>query len=265
MAVNSLHHLGVMNSVLAGPCKTASIISNYHPQAYCLVCPLLLEVTGLVTGRHNCFKYLHLLRVPAIYCNWPKQGNESIKSFWVWSKLGSHFCFTEIKISVSGTIQLFFWIFFISTCLSGLCCYAVIVLVWRPWWEVLLAGVHCSAPVTISHCCITVEMLLIDISGLLYIWEQLLWNRTLRNISMLCWSNLCSTLLFRTTSVHSRQRGRSWKSVVSLNTFFVSICYQCWREATCFWVKGPSLKDMVKFSSNYSFSIKSEGQYSNAP
>lgn len=144
--------------------------------------------------------------MPAIYCNWPKQGNESIKSLWVWSKLGSHFCFTEIKISVSGTIQLFFWIFFISTCLSGLCCYAVIVLVWRPWWEVLLAGVHCSAPVTISHCCITVEMLLIDIPGLLYIWEQLLWNRTLRNISMLCWSNLCSTLLFRITSVHSRQR-----------------------------------------------------------
>lgn len=108
-----------------------------------------------------------------------------LKSLCVWRKLGSHFWFTEIKISIFGRTQLFPWNFFISACLSGLLCYAVLVLMWRPWQEVLLAGVHCSAPVTISHYCITVEMLLMDmvfVPGFLYIWEQLLWNKTLRTM-----------------------------------------------------------------------------------
>lgn len=72
---------------------------------------------------------------------------------------------------VHSSKNLHFWynatfplgFFLISTCLSGSLCYAVLVLVWRPWQEVLLAGVHCSAPATISHYCITGEMLLMDV------------------------------------------------------------------------------------------------------
>lgn len=70
-----------MNSILV-PYRSASIISDWHPQTCSPVCLLPQNPvtgsyrTGYWKPQLDCLKYLSLLEVPDICCSWPNQNRE---------------------------------------------------------------------------------------------------------------------------------------------------------------------------------------------